>query len=438
MNKNTRRSVRFRSKKVKSFFTGSRLTKYAGLSPIMQYIEKRGIAISLDSLFPTMDYNSRKFSKVQVLLSILLASLSGVGRIVKIANFTKDCLVMSLLNLKKWINKDAISTCLKSLGQAGALSLQECLLGFTKRYLSKASPNSLTIDADSTVRTVYGKQQGAAKGFNSTKKGALSYHPLLAFASELKIVLNSWFRTGSAYTSNGICEFLRQTQAFLPSNISSIFFRADSGFFSGELFDLLEEFLWRYLVKVKLKNLKVLLMGQTWHSLKGYKGISVCEFDYKASGWKKIRKLRAIRHIKGWERKEFLGTIEFVPVYEYACYCSNLPGTAFDLHEIYKQRSTSETWIEQVKNQLLAGKTLTDDFHANDILWQLHVFAYNLSVMMRYKVKTIWQQEHETFRDWFINLPAKLVKGGRVITAKLYKHYYYKDIWIEFEKVLLA
>ena len=99
MNKNTRKSVRFRSKKVKSFFTGSRLTKYAVLSPIIQYIEKHGIDRSLNSLFPTIDYNSLKFSKAQILLSIILSSLSGVSHIVKIANFTKDCLVMSLLNL---------------------------------------------------------------------------------------------------------------------------------------------------------------------------------------------------------------------------------------------------------------------------------------------------------------------------------------------------
>ena len=41
------------------------------------------------------------------------------------------------------------------------------------------------------------------------------------------------------------------------------------------------------------------------------------------------------------------------------------------LHELYKQRSTSETWIEHVKGHTMAGSTLTDDFWANDILWQL-------------------------------------------------------------------
>ena len=109
---------------------------------------------------------------------------------------------------------------------------------------------------------------------------------------------------------------------------------------------------------------------------------------------------------------------------------------ALSLHELYNQRSTSETWIEQVKSQLLAGTTLTDNFHANDILWQLSVFAYNLSVMMRYNMKNVWKQEHATFRDWFINLPAKLVKSGRQIKMKIYKNYYYKNRWIDFEQFL--
>jgi hypothetical protein len=41
---------------------------------------------------------------------------------------------------------------------------------------------------------------------------------------------------------------------------------------------------------------------------------------------------------------------------------------AIGLHELYKQRSTSETWLEQVKWHTMTGCSLTDDFWANDIL----------------------------------------------------------------------
>ena len=55
--------------------------------------------------------------------------------------------------------------------------------------------------------------------------------------------------------------------------------------------------------------------------------------------------------------------------------------------------------LEQVKGHAMAGSTLTDDFWANDILWQLSVFAYNISVMMRQKKNKFKKQEHRTFID---------------------------------------
>jgi len=61
----------------------------------------------------------------------------------------------------------------------------------------------------------------------------------------MKLLYHTWFRTGSAYTANGIVDFLKEVEASLPENIAKVFFRADSGFFSGKLFDLLESFDWK-------------------------------------------------------------------------------------------------------------------------------------------------------------------------------------------------
>jgi hypothetical protein len=75
------------------------------------------------------------------------------------------------------------------------------------------------------------------------------------------------------------------------------------------------------------------------------------------------------------------------------------------LHGLYGARAESENWIEQTKNQLHASQTITDDFHVNDILWQLAVLGYNLSVMMRYEADhRVWRQEPLTFMRWFINI----------------------------------
>lgn len=434
MNKN-KKKIKYTAKKIKHSFTGRMLTKYAGLSPIMHYINKLEVGEELNELFPTEKNNATKFSNVQIILSVLLASLAGINRALRISNFTSDSLVQRLLNLSKNLNKDVISQRLKNLGQRGSFIFQEYTYGKVKQWIEESALKEITIDCDSTVQTVYGNQQGAAKGYNSVKKGANSYHSLLAFISEIKIVVNNRFRTGSAYTSNGIVSFIEQTATILPDGIKKIFFRADSGFFNGKLLDKLESLRWDYLIKVKLKNLKKLLEQQQWEQLTSE--ISICEFEYRAKQWNKNRKLRAIRTVTGYTVGEYFGEKHEVASYEYACYCSSLPGNAKQLHEKYKERSTSENWIEHVKNQLLAGKTLTNNFHANDILWQIGIFAYNLSVMMRYKVKKHWKEEHNTFREWYIDLPAKILIGSRQITMKIYQKYYYRDDWENFTKALV-
>ncbi|MBS3769980.1 MAG: transposase [Bacteroidales bacterium] len=178
---------------------------------------------------------------------------------------------------------------------------------------------------------------------------------------------------------------------------------------------------------------------QTWQPIDDNGEIAVCEFEYKAGPWKRYRTLKAFRMVKEYVEKKFFGEkqyILYIPVNEYGCYVSSYDDKdGWNLHKLYKVRSTSETWIEQVKSQLRAGQTLTDDFWANDILWQLNCFAYNISVMMRYKRKKFYRQEQRTFRDWFILVPGKLVKSGHQIEIKMYADYYYKYNWIEFDRL---
>jgi hypothetical protein len=79
---------------------------------------------------------------------------------------------------------------------------------------------------------------------------------------------------------------------------------------------------------------------------------------------------------------------------------------------------------------LCAGQTITNDFHVNDILWQLAVMAYNISVLMRYESDyKIWKQEPKTFRTWFIIVPGKVVVNARKTIVKMSVHYLYVKQW---------
>ena len=63
---------------IENSFTGEQLTAFSGINPLSRFIDKIGMRKELDHLFPTAEYKTLKFLDVQVLLSILFASLAGV------------------------------------------------------------------------------------------------------------------------------------------------------------------------------------------------------------------------------------------------------------------------------------------------------------------------------------------------------------------------
>ncbi len=424
--------------KIKTSFTGVRLTQYAGLSVIDRFINRLGLREHFDQLFTTPHTNATKHYHWQVILGIVLSNFCGVHRMQAMEQFTAYPLVKKLLRLKNRLDANTIANRLIGFGQKGAVSFRESLIPMVKSWIAKGTSKTITLDLDSTVVGVYGHQEGTAKGYNPHKKGQKSYHPLLAFVSELKLVAHSWFREGSAYTANGVCEFVKELQMRLPETLMEIIVRADSGFFCGKFLDLLEEWKWRYIIKVKLKNLDTLLKNQTWMTMD--ERVSVCEFTYRCKDWTKSRTLSAVRTVKEYVQVWMFDHYECAPVYVYACYVSNIEClSVLEKHKLYTQRGTSENWIEQTKNQLLAGKTLTHHFYANDLFWQCSILAYNLSVMMRFEAdEKVWRQEHKTFREWFIKLPAKIVESARQISIRMYEPYYYRKHWLDFEAKVLA
>ena len=134
---------------VKSSFTGSNNTRYAGLDTVEKYMNRQNIVQTISSSFPTVWCNATKFGINQIMMVITLASISGISRICRIAAFSGDGLVKALLKLDKAINVNSISTTLKNLGQIGACKLQILLLSKNARWLQESALESITLDVNS-------------------------------------------------------------------------------------------------------------------------------------------------------------------------------------------------------------------------------------------------------------------------------------------------
>jgi hypothetical protein len=63
----------------------------------------------------------------------------------------------------------------------------------------------VTLDTDTTVRTLYGNQMGARKSYNPKNKGKKSYQPMLTFIAETREYLWGELRNGESIKTN--CAF---------------------------------------------------------------------------------------------------------------------------------------------------------------------------------------------------------------------------------------
>ena len=419
-------------KKINLEFSDNNLTNYSGIIPFFKFlVGKLNFVDFTNKILDIRNGSNVKYKNHQVLLSIIFGYICDFTRLSHFEEFTKDKIIQEILNINKHIDENTFANRLKKFNFKSACQISE----ITKEQASivhskmKYDENKLEIvDLDSTVKGVYGNQPGAAKGFNPKKHGQKSYHPLLAFLVSSKECVHSWFRPGDTYTGNGVEEFIKECHERLPQKHNNYLYRADSGFFSESFIGEVERKNSKFLVKVKLKNLKPLLEKQEWQSLPGIAHTEYSEFYHQCNNWTKSRKFVGIRILKETITEGVLFTQK---IYDYLCFATNLEEAPIEIFHLYKDRGECENWIEAVKNQLGAGTTLTDHFWANDVLWQLAVFAYNLTIWIRkLTCEKSWRQEPKTFRNWFVRTAGKLVKHARKITLKLQKNYYYEKDWM--------
>ena len=86
---------------IKKEYTSENLTAYSGGLDLYRFIEDLSMPQILDNGLPTTWHSGIKFSNVQILLSICLASLCDTNRLSNIERFTGDPLISNILEFPK-------------------------------------------------------------------------------------------------------------------------------------------------------------------------------------------------------------------------------------------------------------------------------------------------------------------------------------------------
>jgi len=243
-------------------FNQKNLTGNAGLSLLGRFAKKLNLHKLLDQHISIERGENATYQVSDAVLMLVFGVLAGAKHISHLALLRSDKPFRKLFKWKQFPDASTFGRIFKLFTFKHCKELAEVEDIVRRKVWSKKYFGKVTLELDSTVRPVFGSQEGAAKGYNPKKKSQKAYHPLLCFIAETRECLHNWFRSGDAYSANGCVDFIKECFARLPKRVWSIDVRADSAFFNGDLLDFLEEKGARYTIKVKLKGLENLLRAK--------------------------------------------------------------------------------------------------------------------------------------------------------------------------------
>src|SRR5437868_386119 len=223
-------------------FAGKNLTPYGGLFPVATMLGKLKFQQLIEETL-TVKRIPRAMGMYQFILSMVLAIYVGFSRLNHIRFVAKDPMLTRILKVLELPGQSTFWRFLASLHLVVAGQLLQVQRVMRERVWAAAHVrlNAITLDTDTTVQTVYGKQMGARKSYNPKNKGKLSYQPILTFIAETREYIYGDLHNGHRPSGKEIKAHLKKAIASLPAGVKQIFGRDDSGFYCQEAVEAYEE-----------------------------------------------------------------------------------------------------------------------------------------------------------------------------------------------------
>lgn len=356
--------------------------------------------------------------KADVLGTWMLSVLAGHKRYSHVTAIRCDGVNPVLLGMNKVISEDAMRGALKRIPEAeGAAWLD--------RHLSDSVAPLLDapwiMDTDTTVKPLYGKQEGAVVSYNPMKPGRPShtYHTYLM--AGLRQVLGVEVHAGNEHAARHTQPGLLKILDGLAEQRKPKLVRGDCAFGNDPLMTALEERQQPYLFKLKLsKNVKRHIgrlfresgwsdAGQGWEGKEGALALT---------GWEQARRVVVLRRpIKGEvvlagedSGQQVLGFIEAdrrdgkqITGYEYAVLVTNTRYEIPGLGQLYRDRADAENAFDELKNQWGWGGFTTHDLHRCQLAARGVALVYNWWSLFVRLANPSSRREAITSRPWLMS-----------------------------------
>lgn len=391
--------------------TTERLTDAAGLVPFRGAWDRLGLGRSLDRALSGMGGSYRPSLHVEQWMALLLQGGSSMEHLRQLESRG----VRTLFGWKSVVDPTTFGRFLRKAGEQAAKISDGLLLKVVRARwdaLGKV-PRTVMLLFDSTVVQRYGrKQAGAVKGYNPSKRGRPSHHPLLAFLDTGDCLGVRW-RPGNANTAAGFEEWVEMLVGWLRAQgVKRILVRLDKGFFKVS-----------HIEKMEALGVEFVMKMQEANTLQQYKGAFTRSAEDPrlevAEGRRWGVRLLSVRQSEKAPDGEL--DLGHVVLKHQLTIVTNVKGVdPLTAWRMYNQGAQVEHRIEEM-GQLGVGRTAVDDLGGNHLLWGLGALTYQMLHLVRTVVleKKHAREQVKTLRAMVIRTPGKLVQHARRLCLKL-------------------
>ncbi|WP_152537830.1 IS1380 family transposase, partial [Agrilactobacillus composti] len=325
-------------------------------------------------------------------------------------------------------SQPTISRFLKRLSDFDSLkSLHDLMSSFITDFFESAPEITRILDIDSTHSDTYGKQGGA---FYNGHYGTNGYHPFVAFLADSGLLIDAELRPGNVYTSDGADVFLKEILERHPDQKFVI--RADSGFATPKIYDLLEEKQTNYVIRLKSNShlqriAQRLFEDDQTVDFTSVTGTYFYRTAYQAASWESPRQVIIFADRNG----------KLIPDFQF--FITTLTSLSDkDIVKTYRSRGIAENYIKEIKNGFYFNKTDSSDFFTNEVRMVLSGIAYNLVKLLQHEIfpKSEKKTTIDTIRIKFIKIGASFARHSRKLWIHLTKsNPYDSQFWWLLDKI---
>jgi hypothetical protein len=424
-------------------FSGKNLTPYGGLLPLATMVERIGFQKLVEQTV-TVSRSTKVMSAYQFILAIVMGIYVGFARLNQLRYIARDPLLAGIIRVPRLPPQCTLWRFLNSLhaGVARQIQTMQRCMREAVWAAGNVALRSVTIDTDTTVHTLYGKQMGGRKSYNPKNKGKKSYQPILSFLAETKEFVAGELRNGDRPTGKQIARHLQEVFQGLPRCVVLFFARADSGFYCWEAVEAYERFNCRFVIVArKTSRLLEELVAAEWKPSPRTDADGQCEFWYQPAGWGRAYRFIALRYEKDPDDEEASDEVVQYQLfatrqYKYRVFVTNMTEPIDKVVWFYNQRAGAENLIKESNNDAGLAAHPSRLFVTNQNHFQLAMLAYNfnawLSLFNRETSDTTGALKHTTLataRLRFLFIAAKIWRHSGRTGVSFSDHYEEKALF---------